>query len=202
MTWGSNIEKDTAQLSYAVELCKELYNVDPNTTASAIYLGDPANIQKLARELLAAPRQSKGYALINFLCVEMLARCGDQRRPPDPELLQLLRTQLSTDAFAARNRKKPLALMRAAQYDAVHPEAGVREIAKYAGINFNTVHEWRALGELRKTADELKRLATAGVDPEKAEEWETRYWETRYDESLRRTVAMRTEQLSGEKGLP
>jgi hypothetical protein len=192
MTWGSNIEKDTAQLSYAVELCQEQYNIDPNTTASAIYLGDPANIQKLALELLAAPRQSKeGHALINFLCVEMLARCGDQGRPPGPELLQLLRTHLSTDAFAAMNRKKPLALMRAAQYASVHPEAGVREIAKYAGINFNTVHEWRTSGELRKTADELKKFATAGVDPEKAEEWETRYWETRYDESLRRTVAMK-----------
>jgi hypothetical protein len=189
MIWNSEIEKNTAQFTHAIELCQKYYNIDPNTTASAIYLGHPASIQKLALELLAAPRQSEGHALINFLCVEMLTRCGDQGRPPDPDLLQLLRTHLSTDAFAARNRKKPLAFMRAAQYAAVHPEAGVREIAKYAEINFNSVHEWKASGELGKAADELKKLATGsqlGFDPEKAAEWET--W---YDESLRRIVAMK-----------
>jgi len=165
MAWDSEIEKDTAQLFYALELCQqEPYGIDPNIVAGAIQLGDECMIAQVAQRLLALPDSRKGRSLVNYLCATMVARCAARQIPPPSGLVLLLNRQLSADTFAARAVKKPLALTRAAQYSAAFPDASLRAIADYAGINHNTVATWKANGQLQELADAYEKLAPGITD--------------------------------------
>jgi hypothetical protein len=159
MRWESETEKDTAQVFRALEQCHQLFRIDPNVVFGAIVFGNADMIVKLAAGLLRAPEQATGDTLISYLCAEMVARCADRYLSPPRELAELLSRHVRADSFAARDCKKPLAFSRAAQYSAAYPEASVREIANYAGINHNTVARWRADGALKGLADAYETLA-------------------------------------------
>jgi hypothetical protein len=182
MVWETKIEKDTAQVFYALELCEQL-DIGHKTVGAAITFGDPAMIEELARRLLTVQPKGPGRALIDYLCSAMVCRCAEAHMPPPPDLASLVSRQLSADTFAARDHKKPLAFGRAVQYFTAHPEASVREIARYAGINHNTVSKWKTDGALEKMAERYEKLIPGNTDAMKA------YFKT-------------VPELSGKKGLP
>jgi hypothetical protein len=169
--WASEAEKDTAQVWYATNLCEQ-HGIKSETVTGAVVFGHPAAIEELATRLSTVQPKgrgaSTGRALVNYLCSAMVSRCAERGMPPPAALASLLSRQLSADKFAARDHKKPLAYDRAVLYFAARPKASLREIAAYAGINHNTVAEWKASGALEKEAERFEKRVPGSINAMKA----------------------------------
>jgi hypothetical protein len=104
-----------------------------------------------------------GTAASGRLLYAALQRCSELEQPPTAEMMVRLKRRLlppgdrgSRDAPRDRD-----AMQKAAQFEAQHPMASLREIAKAAGVKSpNTVDAWRKAehGEYRKILGGEKTL--------------------------------------------
>ncbi len=75
----------------------------------------------------------------------MLQACERQQRPPSRTLVELFQVILKQDRPPHRRTLKYVQREEARRYVKSHPGAGVREIARVAGVSPSTVSRWGKL---------------------------------------------------------
>jgi hypothetical protein len=131
------IVKRMEQFIWAAEQ-GEAAGLDWGTISDAIEPHLPAEataVERLSEVLLGHPL---GRALTNFMTACLVEKCD-----VPSALKRLVWRQLDAEDTAARRIGRPGAFDRAARYASHFPKAGLREIARYAGTNPDTVARWK-----------------------------------------------------------
>jgi hypothetical protein len=138
---GDPIVEQMEQFNWALDKC-EAAGLDWLTVNHAIHPGPAAEVgavERLSEALLERLQKAPfSEALANFVIARLIEQCAIPTA-----LKRLVRRQLKAERTAARKIGRPGAYDRAVRYATAFPMAGVREIARYARTNPDTVARWK-----------------------------------------------------------